>query len=354
MPDLNPLPEADTIDMLIADVRRELVPDFRSGVFDITLESRVDRLVLIGQATHPQAVAELLSRLRALDVQPVDEVLRLPDPSFGPTRCALVAAAVAPVYAQPRLPAPQISQLVLGMRVEQLSRSGDWLRIRGEDGYIGWVHKGYVQTGADDWAFAWERASYGEPVVSLGAELWDEDSRPLSRLPWGARLVRHTGAYELPDGRRGTVGSGEVVDVHRLADWFPLRGDSIARTARRWIGAPYLWGGVTLHGVDCSGFTQAVMWMHGIALPRDSDLQATTFIGDEVPTDFGKLRAGDLLYFAEEGARVSHVAISLGGSQIVHSALGNGGVAINDLSGGHPIEERLTQMLVRARRVLPD
>jgi gamma-D-glutamyl-L-lysine dipeptidyl-peptidase len=354
MADHNVLPLPETVAALIADIRTELVPDFRSGVFDVAVENRLDRLVLTGQATHPQAVAELMARLHAMNIQPLDEVLRLPDPGFGSTRCALVTSAVAPVYAQPRLPAPQISQLVLGMRVEQLSRSGDWLRIRGEDGYIGWVHDGYVRTGSDDWAYAWERASYGEPIVSLGAELWDEDGRPLSRLPWGARLVRHTGACELPDGRRGTVASGEVVDVHRLADWFPLRGDSIARTARRWVGAPYLWGGVTLHGVDCSGFAQAVMWMHGIALPRDSDLQAMTIVGDEVRTDFTMLRAGDLLYFAEEGARVSHVAISLGGSHIVHSALGNGGIAINDLSGGLPIEQRLRQMLVRARRVLPD
>jgi gamma-D-glutamyl-L-lysine dipeptidyl-peptidase len=348
------LPDDDVVESLVRDVRRVHVPDFRSGVFDVRLERREHKAVLTGQATHARAVTDLLDRLRANGVETLDEVMILPDPSLGPTRCALARAAVAPVYAEPRLPAPQISQLVLGMRVEQLSRNGDWTRIRSEDGYIGWVHAGYLQTGSDEWAYAWERATYGEPVVSLGAELWDEDDRPLSRLPWGARLVRHTGAYELPDGRRGSIGNGEVVDVDRLADWFPARGDSIARTARRWLGAPYLWGGVTLNGVDCSGFAQAVMWMHGIALPRDSDLQATTLLGDEVPTSFELLRAGDLLFFAEEDVRVSHVAISLGGSLIIHSALGNGGIDINDLAGDLPIEQRLRGMLVRARRVLAD
>src|SRR5690606_25745539 len=148
-----------------------------------------------------------------------------------------------------------------------------------------------------------------------------------ARLPWGARVVRFSqGQYELPDGRRGTIGSGEVVAVDRLADWFPPRGDSVTRTARRWIGAPYLWGGVTTGGVDCSGLVQAVFWLHGVALPRDSDQQS--HIGAEVDPgeNFDQLNPGDLLFFSENSQRVTHVAISLGGSHIVHSALSNGGV----------------------------
>jgi hypothetical protein len=190
--------------------------------------------------------------------------------------------------------------------------------------------------------------------VSLGAELVDSEGRVLTRLPWGARLSRHSGALHLPDGRSGIVGDGDVIDVDRLSDWFPLRGESVARTARRWVGAPYLWGGVTVNGVDCSGFTQAVMWMHGIALPRDSDLQARTGTGVALELDLAEIRPGDLLFFAEPGARVSHVAISLGGPLIIHSALGNGGVHINDLNGDLPFEQRLAAMLVSARRMLAE
>jgi gamma-D-glutamyl-L-lysine dipeptidyl-peptidase len=344
----------DRLNEIVDAFRREYLPDVRHGVFDVRLEQRRQRLVLTGHVTSPDAAAQLLRRLREAGAHVSDAVLRLPDPGLGAERCALVRAAVAPLYAEPRLPAPQISQLVLGMRVELLSRDEDWIRIRGEDGYIGWVHAGYVQPGSDEWAFGWERGVGGEPVVSLGADLADDDGRTTARLPWGARILRHSGAYILPDGRRGTIGNGEVIDADRLSDWFPHRGDSIARTARRWLGAPYLWGGVTPHGVDCSGFTQAVMWMHGIALPRDSDLQAAAVVGDEFDPVPDALRAGDLLYFADEGARVSHVAIALGGSLIIHSALGNGGVAINDLTGDLPLERRLRGMVTRARRVLAE
>jgi gamma-D-glutamyl-L-lysine dipeptidyl-peptidase len=342
-----------TIAELIAAARSEYVPDFRSGVFDVHIEQKAGGLALVGQATHPAGVRELIHRLAARGIPVTDAVIRLPDASFGAAPCALVRAALAPVYAEPLLPAPQISQLVLGMRVQLLSADGDWLRIRGEDGYIGWVHGGYLRAGPDEWAYAWERGAGGEPVVSLGAELEDDDGRTLSRLPWGARIVRHSGSLLLPDGRRGRVAHGEIVDVDRLADRFPPRGESVARTARRWLGAPYVWGGVTPGGVDCSGLSQAVMWMHGVALPRDSDLQAATALGDGIDRP-EELRAGDLLYFAEAGERSSHVAISLGGSLFIHSALSNGGVDINDLAGDLPLDRRLRSMFTSARRVLPD
>lgn len=343
-----------TVDSTIESIRRKYVPDFRSGVFDVAAEERGAQVVLRGQSTHPQAVAALVTLLRDQGLTAIDEVMRLPDAALGASRHALVRSAIAPVYAEPRLPAPQISQIVLGMRVELLSHSDQWFRIRGEDGYIGWVYQGYLQAGDDDWAFAWERSSSGESVVSLGAELVDDDGRIIARLPWGARLSRHSGAFHLPDGRSGAVANGDVVDVDRLGDWFPHRGESVARTARRWYGAPYLWGGVTLNGVDCSGFTQAVMWMHSIALPRDSDLQERAGTGFTLARDTGELRPGDLLFFAEEGTRVSHVAISLGGPLIIHSALGNGGVHINDLTGDQPFERKLAEMFVSARRLLAD
>lgn len=341
------------IEQAIEDVRQRHVPDQRSGVFDVTAELHGSHVLLRGQSTHALAVTELIGELRAQGIVAVDEVVRLPDPDVD-AHYAIVRSAIAPIYAEPRLPAPQISQAVLGMRVDVLSHAHDWMRIRSEDGYIGWVQAGYLQTGDAAWAYAWERGTHGEPVVSLGAELVDEDARVVARLPWGARLVRHSGAFHLPDGRSGTIANGDVVDVDRLRDWFPPRGESVARTARRWMGAPYLWGGVTPAGVDCSGFTQAVMWMHGIALPRDSDLQAHTPLGAALPLDPDALRPGDLLFFAEPGARVSHVAISLGGPLIIHSALGNGGVEVNDVTGDRQIERRLRSMFVSARRMLAD
>jgi gamma-D-glutamyl-L-lysine dipeptidyl-peptidase len=341
----------------IEQIRTERRLDMRSSIFDVRVERKGSRLVLMGVTTVPDALGDLIARLSEIKNPRYikDEVVRLPDTTIGPDPHALVRAAIAPVYGDPALPAPQITQALLGTRLEPLARVGTWCRVRMEDGYIGWVHAGYLQFGQEDWAHAWERGTHGEPVISLGADLVDDAGRVFARLPWGARVVRlGQEQYELPDGRRGMMGGGEIIAVDRMADWFPPRGDSVTRTARRWIGAPYLWGGVTTSGVDCSGLAQAVFWLHGVALPRDSDMQSHKGEAVDPSADFSQLSAGDLVFFSETPARVSHVAISLGGSHIVHCALTNGGVDVNDLAGDRELEIRLRSVFTCAKRVLPD
>src|SRR4051812_20120682 len=191
----------------IEQIRKRHVPDARAGVFDVMLEETPDGIVLSGQTTQPDAIVELLAVIseRDMGVRVTDLVVRLPDPSLGTGRAALVRSAVAPIYAEPRLPAPQISQAVMGVRIDVLAREGSWIRIRGEDGYLGWIQQGYVILGEPEWAAAWERGADGESVVSLGAELVDSEDRTLARPPWGSRLVRHGATYAMPDGRRGAL-----------------------------------------------------------------------------------------------------------------------------------------------------
>jgi hypothetical protein len=343
------------ISNLVRNFQRRKAPDPRSTVFDVAVEAREDGFALVGHTTDDALVDELLAEARRRAGMPalVDDVARLPV-TDADGRHGLIRTSTAPLYGSPTLPAPQISELLLGMRVEILDRADRWLRVRCEDGYLGWLHAGYAQTGDETWACAWERGERGESVVSLGAEWIEGDSDSRIWLPWGARLTRHSGAYRLLSDRSGTIGAGEVVDTDRLSDRFPQRGESIARTARRWLGAPYLWGGVTPSGVDCSGLAQAVLWMHGIAAPRDSDQQQR--LGAPVPAGYGfeDVRPGDLLFFAERGTRITHVAFSLGAATILHASVSNWGVAINDLTGGADLEDRLRRTFVFARRVVSD
>jgi gamma-D-glutamyl-L-lysine dipeptidyl-peptidase len=329
--------------------------DPRVAILDVVLEQDEQGRRVTGITTHPDVVARAIARMR-LDPAPVNQVRLLPDADIGTDTCALVKAALAPVLREPGLHSTVTSQYVLGHRLDLLRERDRWWHVRGEDGYIGWVHEGYLLRGANEWAVAWERGVGGESVVSLGGTLLDDEDRPFARLPWGARLVREGAQrYRLPDGRGGRLlEGGEVVAADRLLDRFPPRGESVVRTARRWLGAPYIWGGVVATGADCSGFVQSVYWLHGIALPRDSDLQAHIGESVEKGNDWSGLRIGDLLYFAEEGDRITHVAISTGGSGIIHSSLSNGGVAENDLTGDQRVERFMRDRFRLARRVLPD
>lgn len=334
------------------EISRKAGFDGRAGVLDVAIEAQDGDSRLVGTTTRPDLVDELTRRLGGV----ADAVRRLPDDSIGAERFALVRSALAPVHAEPRVSAGQFSQYVLGHRLDLLEERERWWRVRGEDGYVAWVHEGYLIRCDAETAQAWERGEDGEAVVSLGGILADEAERPFALVPWGARLVRESGdRFRMPDGRTGTLlDGGEIVAADRLADRFPARGESILRTARRWLGAPYVWGGVVPSGTDCSGFVQSVYWMHGIALPRDSDLQA--LLGQELKTGkgFASLRAGDLLFFAEGGDRITHVGISTGGPGMIHCSLSNGGAAENDLTGDSPVEAMLRGTFRTARRVLPD
>jgi gamma-D-glutamyl-L-lysine dipeptidyl-peptidase len=257
-----------------------------------------------------------------------------------------------PLLAGPLISETHVSQAVLGRRMTILRRQGRWLQCRSDDGYLGWVHRGYVREMSESDARGWEMGVGGEACLSLGADVYDEGGEVVARLPWGARVVRRPdGSVHLPDGTGGHP-TGTLLPLSERAQRFRPTGAQMADTAAQWLGAPYLWGGVTQAGVDCSGFVQAVFHLHGISLPRDSDQQARA--GEPVEPDerYSNLRPGDLLFFAETPRRISHVTLSLGGSRIIHSSLGNGGVRRNDLLGPLPYERELRDIFVCARRYL--
>lgn len=336
------------------EIRAEYAPDPRMEIFQLRAHGEHATPSVTVETTLPRAALAFARRLEADGLDPDLHVTLLPDPRLEPRSEALVRAPVAPVYRRPTMNSTLLTQYPLGSRLTLLSRRGRHWRVRGEDAHVGWVHTGYLIRGPLEWALAWERAEGGDPVVSLGAELHDDEDRIVARLPWGARVIQQAGGrILLPDGRTGRVGSGELVGTDRLWDRFPPRGESVARTARRWMGIHYLWGGVTPNGVDCSGLAQSVYWIHGVALPRDSDMQSE--VGDAVTpgSDWSGFQAGDLLFFTERG-RVNHVALSLGGSQIIHASASNGGVDVNDLQGERELERRLRSLYSGARRLLPD
>jgi hypothetical protein len=255
---------------------------------------------------------------------------------------AIGRAAVAPVLAAPAVRAEQVTQLVLGETASIVERTGEWRRVRLDaDGYHGWIHTGYLvevdDRAAEDWrsrALGWSEG---------GLVRMDETN---VALPLRARMILEAGAVVLPDGRQGRVSGGSI---RRLSE---IRAEACTQASESWalkhfLGSPYLWGGVTPWGVDCSGLVQTTFAARGISLPRDSGQQAGC--GESISLD--AIRPGDLLFFRSESGRgITHVAFAGEADTVVHSTLSCGGMLIESWLPGTRAAS-LRERLVAVRRL---
>ncbi|MGQ0715469.1 MAG: C40 family peptidase [Gemmatimonadaceae bacterium] len=132
-------------------------------------------------------------------------------------------------------------------------------------------------------------------------------------------------------------------------DRMPVSASGVVRSAHRYEGVRYSYGGATpTKGFDCSGFVQYVFGRHGIDLPRTARQMSER--GELLPLDLRDLREGDLLFFADNGTRIDHVAIYLGDGLIIHSTASGGGVRAESLST--PRGEWFERRWVSARRIV--
>jgi gamma-D-glutamyl-L-lysine dipeptidyl-peptidase len=243
-----------------------------------------------------------------------------------------VRRAVAPLLGEPRISTSLTSQLLAGDVVTVIDGRGDWLQVRGADGYEGWTHTGYLAP-SDGSEAGWR--------LSMGCTVRDAHGQ-LMALPLGAR-VAHDAVVE----------RGQVIDAAACAERFPLTRSHVVDSASTlYSGASYQWGGVSPWGCDCSGFVQRIFAFHGLQLPRDAWQQA--IIGYRTGAAADDLHEpADLLFFSDrDDRRITHVGMALGGDRMVHSALMRGGIAIESLRDGDGYVARLRAQCVDVRRVI--
>ncbi|HUD71610.1 MAG TPA: C40 family peptidase [Dongiaceae bacterium] len=238
-------------------------------------------------------------------------------------RRAVVLPPVVNMFARASRSAPVVSQAVLGARVAVVKRIPGWALCETGDRYRGWIRAAALAADRRDGSLF--------EVASLFANVYSERDvttrAPIAVLPILARVEATPaggGEHErtwtrvrLPDGRRGFVQHADL----RPADAPPTpaaeRPGRVVATALRFLGLPYLWGGTTPFGLDCSGLVQLAHRVHGVFLPRDADLQWADRRLLSVAR--GRLRPGDLVFFGPGKRSITHVGIALGGRAFVNA-----------------------------------
>lgn len=256
----------------------------------------------------------------------------------GVGELATTTRPVLDMWRSPSRDSERVSQLLMGSRVQVLEKRDGWSRVESADTYRGWI----------------EGRFFSRPVEtpfrvdSIFANVSLAGSEFHVRLPMGARLCELSCSASsgdmpaLPDGTPLEAIDASCSRVPALASGKPA---DAATLALQFLGTPYLWGGGSAFGFDCSGLVQFCYAMQGILLRRDADIQRTDCRFSMVQS--GKHDRGDLVFFGSPD-RITHVGMDLGDGSFVHSA-GGTGVIVTQWG-----DDRFSPSLVDARRLNPD
>jgi hypothetical protein len=256
---------------------------------------------------------------------------------------AACQVSIAPLRAHASDKSEMVSQLLFGETVSVTDKKDNWLHVVCNwDGYIGWVDAKQVRQVTPN---EYETYSSEQTInLSLVEGLMAADY--FIPLTLGAVLPGYDG-LRCQLGDQSFQFSGSVVTPGKAT----LRNDWIAKIARRYLHAPYLWGGRSPFGIDCSGLTQMVFKMAGIRLLRDAAQQVT----QGRPVDFmEQCQTGDLAFFDNGKGGIGHVGIILPDCHVIHAS---GEVRIDKLDHFgvfNKIHNKYTHQLRVVKRLLPD
>jgi gamma-D-glutamyl-L-lysine dipeptidyl-peptidase len=366
-----PRPEPDrrlAIPHAIQDVRQKYAPDKRLGIFDVGVQHQGLNIVLTGEVDRAEARIETVRAVEATGAKVTDRIKVLPDERLGDQVWGISCLSVASGRELPEHKAEMGTQILMGnvVRVWKPSTNAAfrWYLTQAADGYLSWLQKGTFVRCTREQVDAWNSGPLLIVIVCEDCirERPDADAQPVSDVVL-CDLVRKIGEegdwykVELPDARTGFLPKKAATDYVAWKQARQPTAENIERTARSFIGRPYLWGGNSPKGFDCSGFTKTVFFINGIDLLRDSSKQAGQGVEVPLDADFSRLKKGDLLFFghsAQRGKpeRVVHVGLYLGDKLFIHSSER---VRISSLDPESPIcDENRIRTLLHARRILPE
>lgn len=346
-----------SVNQLIENYRSSTAPDKRVALWNLSFENDS----LKGETDRLTALDKLVSELKEQGIQFTDAVKRLPDSELEGKTKAVVTISVANIRSQPKHSAELATQALMGTPLTVLKGDGSWYMVQTPDQYISWVDQAGIQLMTEAELENW----YQTPKVvftPLTGHVWTgkDQNEMVSDLVAGDILTGLTSdgnwvKVQLPDGREGWVESAQLM---QWEEWISSREtsvDNLISTAKSMLGVPYLWGGTSIKGVDCSGFTKTIFYLNGQVIPRDASQQINE--GEEVDTEknWENLQVGDLLFFGEKATddrkeRVVHVGMWIGNNEFIHS---RGRVRISSFDPASPnYDEYELNRYLRTKRIV--
>ncbi|MCL7763290.1 C40 family peptidase [Polaribacter sp. Z014] len=317
-----------------SSLKAEFAPDKRVELFDIKFESVDNHLILEGETTSKKAFSILLDSLKNRKLAFTNHVRILPDSAVGKLQYAIARNSVINIRSQPKHSAELGTQGLLGMSLKVLDKKGDFYRIQTPDNYISWVDKGGIQLMTKSEFDAWNNSIkvlfteiFGYAYVDKSA-----NSEIVSDITLGGLLQyisEDNDFYKVkyPDNRIGFIKKNEAVIYSSWLKNIVASKENIETVAKTMNGFPYLWGGTSSKGIDCSGFTKMVYLMNGFIIPRDASQQINAGKTVDKNLKLEGLEKGDLLFFGTKATpnkkqRVTHVGIWLGNNKMefIHSS----------------------------------
>lgn len=233
---------------------------------------------------------------------------------------AVIVEPVANMYSRPTRDADVVSQAIYSTNVAVLEDQTDWMRIRTPDAYTGWIPSASaIRSGP--YAALGRIAQIANLFASVYREADITKHQPVVTIPFESRLEVISGPTEadarwlqvrLPDARTAWIQAGDI-------SFDPPKQSipEVIEFSRRFLGLPYLWGGTSTFGYDCSGFTQMLCRRRGVLIPRDADQQAAWDGMEKVALD--QLQPGDLLYFGPRPDKITHTGMYMGNGEFINA-----------------------------------